>query len=850
MAIPDKVLKNFEKVTSVNGDQWLQTANKSVSSGYHTQSYVPPYWGDSLFITDIANSDALFSHEELGNFDARPDIQDGFRARCGFYWTNIHQTGNNPDALGWVSKLEKAKSFISVRSHFNVMGPPEPMPGTFMHRKHYTLLEAKDRQHKGELKNWNASDFVAMLKNDLQVGTWYYDHTVSATMLTPKHEINNSTHGLHTAYADIHGDYNYFLPLYEQVITNTVVPETTLPNLYVFFAYNESEDPNPDLVNHLSLGGLIPMKDHSAMFMPNTKFEQEVAVSPAGLYLDQWSRTYGDSIAKGSASYLAKKYENVLMPTGDMDMFASQNQKKELFPMWMNVEFTTDSRTSFAEALKDTQLASTFQADLLDAVLESNLTQTPTFEARKITRPAATADNIGATGTITNTYFSAPARKTFDIEDWYSNIANSTGTLNDMFDGYDTANSTFVGTYNNETKISNDPKFNLFKSLMAVILTGKLKEIVNNQQRTFSQLMQGEKCQHETVLYRITKHEGTEATGTPVQTFYLPNSNDIDVYQYIDTQVKYNKQYTYTIHGYELIIGTKYRHLNILTDTQYGKYALLETEVAPSLKLMEIPVYQVTTKVLDEPPVMPDVQFVPFRGINNKMRILMNGSAGRHVMMPEIIQSAEQQQIDEFRKVQNVMNDKLPIVYETDDYAQFFQVWRMERKPRSYRDFDGNLREVVSTDVNVNTQQKATSATFDDKLKPNKKYYYCVRSVDNHGHISYPTPIYEVEMVDDKGSIYPLVKTVEFAEKVPRQSGRGMKRYMHIVPAMAQTLVNKHKSGLDEADSALGMKPILGLPDETIWGKKFKIRLTSKSTGKKIDLNLQFTHKHIKDKEG
>ena len=209
-----------------------------------------------------------------------------------------------------------------------------------------------------------------------------------------------------------------------------------------------------------------------------------------------------------------------------------------------------------------------------------------------------------------------------------------------------------------------------------------------------------------------------------------------------------------------------------------------------------------------------------------------------------------QNQVNEFRKVQNVMNEKLPIVYETDDHAQFFEVWRMDRKPRSYRDFDGHLRDTISTDVNVDTQQKATSATFDDKLKPNKKYYYCVRSIDNHGHISYPTPIYEVEMVDDKGSIFPLVKTVEFAEKVPRQSGRGMKRYMHIVPAMAQTLVNEHKSGLDGADSAIGETPILGLPDETIWGKKFKIRLTSKSTGKKIDLNLQFAHKHIKDKEG
>ena len=32
----------------------------------------------------------------------------------------------------------------------------------------------------------------------------------------------------------------------------------------------------------------------------------------------------------------------------------------------------------------------------------------------------------------------------------------------------------------------------------------------------------------------------------------------------------------------------------------------------------------------------------------------------------------------------------------------------------------------------------------------------------------------------------------------------------------------------------------LGLEEEKVWGKKFKIRVTSKKTGKKLDLNITF----------
>ena len=43
----------------------------------------------------------------------------------------------------------------------------------------------------------------------------------------------------------------------------------------------------------------------------------------------------------------------------------------------------------------------------------------------------------------------------------------------------------------------------------------------------------------------------------PIQNFWIPNSNSLDVIEYVDTQIKYNKDYTYTVTAYELSVGTE-----------------------------------------------------------------------------------------------------------------------------------------------------------------------------------------------------------------------------------------------------------------------------------------------------
>ncbi len=66
---------------------------------------------------------------------------------------------------------------------------------------------------------------------------------------------------------------------------------------------------------------------------------------------------------------------------------------------------------------------------------------------------------------------------------------------------------------------------------------------------------------------------------------------------------------------------------------------------------------------------------------------------------------------------------------------------------------------------------------LNDKNTPNKKYYYTFKTIDYHGNISNPSPVYEVEIVDDNGASYFLMNTVNFEFKEPSNQQLQAKDY-------------------------------------------------------------------------
>ena len=48
----------------------------------------------------------------------------------------------------------------------------------------------------------------------------------------------------------------------------------------------------------------------------------------------------------------------------------------------------------------------------------------------------------------------------------------------------------------------------------------------------------------------------------------------------------------------------------------------------PSIKLVKVPYYQKEVIMMDKPPVMPDVEIVPYRGVEDKLVFWFRGNTG------------------------------------------------------------------------------------------------------------------------------------------------------------------------------------------------------------------------------
>lgn len=291
-------------------------------------------------------------------------------------------------------------------------------------------------------------------------------------------------------------------------------------------------------------------------------------------------------------------------------------------------------------------------------------------------------------------------------------------------------------------------------------------------------------------------------------------------------------------------------------DVDPCEFVLVATTI-PRGMIYEVPYFVYSGTMVDTPPVQPGLEIVPYAGVNNKLLFNFNTGIGDYYARPIMLMPSDS---DTFKKVLRAQAPAVPkdgglpeIRFKSDDPATAFQIFRSEDPPKTYRDFHDKLVKTVYTDVNPATIQTADAASYVEKVKPNTKYYYTFRTIDVHGHFSNPTAIYEVELVDDDGAIYPIVELFDISKYRLNDNvlEKKMMKLLHIVPTISQGMIDEKRSNLETAPSAdsSGKDIVLGMTQEPIWGKQFKVRLVSRSTGRKIDLNINFKTKYIKNPE-
>jgi hypothetical protein len=640
----------------------------------------------------------------------------------------------------------------------------------------------------------------------VQTGIEFRDFSFLSYFPYSKKELEQVEVPLSSLTYEIKPDYMFYVDRYENLINeNQEIEEKILPNLYLLESNKKIKDPTQTIKN-------------SSKIYTETINEQ---------FFENFILNY-NRLSETQKSEIEKQNKNIIFSAKEVKNLSTYAEKKFMHPMHVQIKFACD-KTSILSSILDV-------ANLNDKVI-ANI-------AQKIDRNQQAEETFYVQSTETSKknslanleFFKEEKQQTIKYLDFQTILSESKNNENFI----DVNDCVYIGDKQGISNLNQTVENKFLNTLYFSIFSNKLTDFLKQKTRTHRMIINGDLCYTETFLYRIAKYRGTNTQIDPIQNIYILNDGELDQIDYIDTQVKYDEQYTYVVYSYQVVVGNKYKY----TDPESGgsidsKRIVVENE--PYLLLAEVPVITKTTQIYDSPPAPPEVEIIDFKDNDKEILLLLNSSANTYKASPIIVEEAD---IEIYTKVSQKQEVEFgeKIEFSTDDPISYYEIYRVEDKPVDYRDFSGQVIRVVNTQLSAQTSERANAAAFKDTILPNKKYYYMFRSIDIHGKPSNPSTVYEVEIINEKGTIFALVSPIVLKQETNTTTRRQVKRFIQIIPSMMQTILNEEDQAYQNAASAKDVldKSSLGIVESPVWGKKFKIRLVSKQTKKTIDFNVKF----------
>lgn len=386
-----------------------------------------------------------------------------------------------------------------------------------------------------------------------------------------------------------------------------------------------------------------------------------------------------------------------------------------------------------------------------------------------------------------------------------------------------------------DLNINNKEELNLLYDLSSENIG--IDSFLNSQRkRFFKDILQGKLCYSETFFYKIEKYE--EGTTEPVQNIWIIN-DEKDIFEYIDTQIKYGVNYTYVVKSYKYVLGNKYQYLQkqlVSSSPRLGVNYKIDFENNIEVNFVATEYARISAISLDKPPPSPEVDIIPYKDNNQKVLVLLNPSSVQYKREPVSFNEEE-------RQFYNTIIKDGKVTFGGDDKTRKYYVYRIEEPPSSYQDFADALYAEIEPECNC------TTAEYIQDLEANKKYYFVFRSVDVHGHISYPTQPFLVELINEGGTTFLDFRGVDFINKEYKSLTKGAKRFIHIKPNLQQSLLritqenNSAISAIERNGYELGQEDV----QKKLWDKNFKLKIKSKNTNKEINIKFKFVQKENKD---
>jgi hypothetical protein len=405
--------------------------------------------------------------------------------------------------------------------------------------------------------------------------------------------------------------------------------------------------------------------------------------------------------------------------------------------------------------------------------------------------------------------------------------------------------------FDSETEIDLDNFFGLNQDAKASkmsynlrkhLFKGYLKGVTKTGFRSFSELLNNVECHKEALCYSFEKFADVEVDSTRLQNIYAPAGSLSTAF--IDTQVKYGNTYVYRIKAHYMIVGNSYTYRRVRYYEEDGMtYATAEVVNRPSIMVVPFDLFSVSKTIIQPPPVHPQVTFKTENNSNNEIQIYLsptkNDIKGKFVAITEDDES-QHELMKEFYSAKEGL-----FKFHTAVDSGLYEVFRLSQPPEEIAEFaDAKLGE-------IRMPYRSTDAIFRDIVESNKEYYYMFRQVNEKGLVSNPTAVFKTRLVVDADDAKVITETYHFPKQIKQQPRREFKSMMQIRPAVEQVLFVEEQPALFAKTSLKGTLDDLqlGATDHAVWGRKFKLRVRSKTSGKIIDININFELAKNKTKE-
>jgi hypothetical protein len=331
----------------------------------------------------------------------------------------------------------------------------------------------------------------------------------------------------------------------------------------------------------------------------------------------------------------------------------------------------------------------------------------------------------------------------------------------------------------------------------------------------------------------------------PVVFFPNSNNNFDNIFRVNDSQLKYGQSYTYSLRQYISTNEVKYQYKSVekikqttgVDATEYAYISLYQDiKFSNKIEIKDLNTIDTGISFVDLPPRDVFLQVYPRRGVNNEALFLFSEYSSEGLVEERIIPKQFWPEDKSWQKAKDYYLKSINQKSTNDDQVFFAETAIRKIKLYGTKEKPKNKYGIKTLISEIDVLEKGFHEEL--KIEPNTKYYFSATAVSATGLEGPPSQVYLVEIVDDGGAVFPLIKVINFEVTKKRKEDKFFSSKFRIEPALLQQAPNPPKDGIGYLNPS-----VFSSKDEA--RPQFKVRLTSKKTGKKVDFNIIYKQSFV-----